>query len=231
MVANGLLSAFKGYLQTDAYSGYNGVTAKPEVTSVGCMAHARRKFDAVVKSLSKDSPRPEARLAYQALDYIRRLYRIEKAIKGKSAEERLRRRQTDSQEVLDEFAQWRDGHLEQAVVLGGQIEKAFGYLANQWVALTRFVEDERLNIDNNRAERHIRPIANGRKVWLFARSEQGAHASAAWYSIVETAKANDLEPYHYLRWLFAELPRYLENGLELDPLLPWNVSDEKIRAS
>ncbi len=108
--------------------------------------------------------------------------------------------------------------------------KAFTYLSNQWDKLTVFVQDERLHLDNNRAERHIRPIANGRKSWLFARSQKGAHASAAWYSIVETAKANGLEPYHYLKRLFTELPRYVQQGKSLDPLLPWNVTPEQIKA-
>ena len=85
-------------------------------------------------------------------------------------------------------------------------------------------------LDNNRAERHIRPIANGRKAWLFAKSEAGAHASAAWYSLVETAKANGLEPFHYLRWLFSELPLYLQQGRSLDLLLPWRVTPEQIKA-
>jgi len=144
--------------------------------------------------------------------------------------ERLHRRQTESQAVLDEFDQWRKRHLERAVAFGGALAKAFGYLGNQWASLIRFVEDERLQLDNNRAERHIRPIANGRKVWLFARSQRGAHASAAWYSIVETAKANGLEPYHYLRWLLTELPHYQQQGLALDALLPWNVMPEQIKA-
>jgi len=229
-VAMELLRRFRGYLQTDAYSGYFGVTGQAGVTAVGCMAHARRRFDAVLKSVGQYSDRPEALLARQALSYIRRLYQVEKAIKDQTPEQRLHRRQTDSQAILDEFAQWRDRHLGQALAYGGTIKKAFVYLNNQWQALTRFVEDERLQLDNNRAERHIRPIANGRKVWLFARSQRGAHASAAWYSIVETAKANGLEPYHYLRWLFTELPRYQAEGLALDPLLPWNVTNEQIGA-
>ena len=229
-VADGLLSGFKGYLQTDAYSGYNGIIARPGVTAVGCLAHARRRFDAVVKAHGRKSRRPEAELARQALAFFRRLYQIEKAIKGKSPEERLHRRQTESQAVLDEFAQWRDQHLERAAAYGGALAKAFGYLSSQWDKLTVFVQDERLQLDNNRAERHIRPIANGRKAWLFARSPKGAHASAAWYSIVETAKANGLEPYHYLKWLFSELPRFLQKGLALDPLLPWNVTPDQIKA-
>ena len=229
-VAKDLLSGHKGYLQTDAYAGYNIITSEPDVTAVGCMAHARRKFDAVAKSIGRHSTQPEAVLAREALSYIRRLYQIEKAIKGKSPSVRQHRRQTDSQAVLDEFDAWRKQHLERAAVLGGVVAKAFGYLNNQWASLIRFVEDERLHLDNNKAERHIRPIANGRKVWLFSKSQRGAHASAAWYSIVETAKANGLEPYHYLCWLFTELPRYLQQGLALDPLLPWSLTPEQINA-
>jgi transposase/uncharacterized coiled-coil protein SlyX len=225
-VASELLSGHKGYLQTDAYPGYNVITSAKDVTAVGCMAHARRKFDDVLKSVGRHSKQPAAVLAREALTYIRRLYQIEKAIKGKSSEVRLQRRQA----VLDEFDQWRKQHLERVGVIGGALAKAFGYLGNQWETLTRFVEDERLQLDNNKAERHIRPIANGRKVWLFAKSQRGAHASAAWYSIVETAKANGLEPYHYLCWLFSELPRYQKQGLALDPLLPWNVTPEQIKA-
>ena len=228
-VASELPSEHKGYLQTDAYSGYNIITSKPEVVGVGCMAHARRKFDAVVKSNGQHSQRPEAILAREALSYIQRLYKIEKAIKGKPSEERLCRRKSDSQALLDEFDAWRKQHLERASLLGGGVSKAFGYLNNQWTTLTRFVEDERLQLDNNKAERHIRPIANGRKVWLFSKSQRGAHASAAWYSIVETAKANGLEPYRYLSWLFTELPRYQQQGLALDPLLPWNLTPEQIK--
>jgi len=104
------------------------------------------------------------------------------------------------------------------------VAKAFVYLTKQWDKLVVCVLDERLEPDNNRAERHIPPIANGRKAWLFSKSENGAHASVGWYSMVETAKANGLEPYHYLRWLFCELPLYLQNNRPLEPLLPWNVT-------
>jgi len=228
-VAERLLSGFKGYLQTDAYAAYNGAVAQPEVMAVGCLAHARRRFDAVLKAIGQHSPRPEACLAREALGFIRRLYGIEKAIKGKSADERLARRQSDSQAVLDDFEAWWRQHLDHAASTGGTLAKAFTYLSNQWDKLTVFVQDERLQLDNNRAERHIRPIAQGRHAWLFARSQKGAHASAAWNSIVETAKANGLEPYHYLKSLFTELPSYLQQGRELDPLLPWNVTPEQIK--
>lgn len=228
-VAKALLSDHKGYLQTDAYSGYRPVTTQPAVTAVGCWAHARRRFDTVLKSVGQHSELPEAQLAREALTFIRRLYQIEKALKDKPPEARLHRRQSASQAVLDEFNRWRKQHLERVGTIGGSLVKAFTYLGNQWDTLTRFVEDERLQLDNNKAERHIRPIANGRKVWLFAKSQQGAHASAAWYSVVETAKANGLEPYHYLKWLFTELPRYQQQGLALAPLLPWNVTLDQIK--
>jgi transposase len=229
-VANGLFSGFKGYLQTDAYSGYSGVWAQAEVTPVGCWAHARRKFDAVLRSVGRHSQRHEAVLAREALEFIRRLYQIERESKGEAPAERLRRRQTDSQGVLEEMAAWREKHMAYATAIGGSLAKAFVYLTNQWEKLIVFVQDERLALDNNLAERHIRPIANGRKAWLFAKSEDGAHASAAWYSIVETAKANGLEPYHYLRWLFTNLPLYIQSGWPLDPLMPWNVTTEQINA-
>lgn len=229
-VATRLFPGFKGFLQTDAYSGYNAVSARIEVTSVGCWAHARRKYDAVLKSVGRNSQRTEAVLAREALGFIRRLYRIEREMKDQSPLARLRRRQTDSQSVLDELAVWRDQHLAYAAARGGSLAKAFTYLTNQWGHLVCFVQDERLRLDNNRAEQHIRPIAQGRRAWLFAKSEDGAHASAAWYSVVETAKANGLEPYHYLRWLFTELPRYLQQGRPLEPLLPWNVTSDQINA-
>jgi len=229
-VAQRLFGGFRGHLQTDAYSGYNGVWAQPGVTAVGCWSHARRKFDALLKALGRHSRRSEAVLAREALGWIQRLYRIEREIHGQPPEERLRRRQTDSQAVLEELAAWRDRHLGEAAAQGGALARAFSYLTHQWDKLGVFVHDPRLALDNNRAERHIRPIANGRKAWLFAKSEDGAHASAAWYSLVETAKANGLEPFHYLRWLFSELPLYLQQGRSLDLLLPWRVTPEQIKA-
>jgi hypothetical protein len=90
------------------------------------------------------------------------------------------------------------------------------------------VEDGRLQLDNNNAERHIRPIATGRKVWLFAQSEAGARATATWYSLIETARANGLEPYWYLRKIFEEMPIYLRDQKPVDDLLPWNVDTKEL---
>ena len=111
---------------------------------------------------------------------------------------------------------------------GGLLTTALTYLQQQWSGLVRFVEDPRLRIDNHLVERHARPIAVGRRVWLFCRSPAGAKAAAAWHSIVETAKANGIEPYWYLRHLFEQVPLCLQEERSVDHLLPWNLSPEQI---
>jgi transposase len=226
VVADSLFAGFAGYLQTDGYGGYNGVAGRDEVIQLGCWAHARRKFDAVIKASGQHSP--QAKLAQAALAFIRQLYAIEKALKGQSFEAIREKRQVESRAVLDQLHLWMERHLDAAALYGGALAKAFTYLRNQWPKLERFLEDGRLQLDNNRAERHIRPIAMGRKAWLFCQSQEGAHATAAWYSVVETAKANGWEPFHYLRWLFQEMPGYLQQGLPLDPLLPWIARPDQV---
>jgi hypothetical protein len=119
-------------------------------------------------------------------------------------------------------------HFAAAQTLGGAIAKAFVYLRNQFDKLCVYVTDGTLAIDNNKAENHIRPIALGRKNWLFATSTQGAKALANWYSVIETAKANGLDPFAYLRHLLAELPRYKAENRDIAPLMPWNVCLEAV---
>ncbi len=114
---------------------------------------------------------------------------------------------------------------------GGLLATAFTYIHNQWRKLTVFLQDGRLKLDNNRAERHIRPIAVGRKVWLFAKSEAGARATASWYSLVETAKANGIEPYWYLKKIFEEMPVYLRDDRPVTDLLPWNIDLDSVKLS
>ena len=106
---------------------------------------------------------------------------------------------------------------------GGKIATAFSYLHNQWSRLVCFLEDGRLELDNNSAERHFRPIAVGRKNWLFCNSEGGAKATAIWYSVITTAVANGWEPFHYLNLILSKIPVYLSEGCSLEPLLPWNL--------
>ena len=226
-VADELFANFSGYLQTDGYSGYNGVAARDNVIQLGCWSHVRRKLDAAIKSAGRHSP--QADLARAALTFIRQLYAIEKTVKGRPVEEIYRKRQDESKKVLDQLHEWKEAHLEEAAAHGGSIAKAFTYLHNQWPKLVRFLEDGRLQLDNNRAEGHIRPIAVGRKNWLFCQSQEGAHATAAWYSVVETAKANGWDPFHYLHFLFKEAPKYLQQNRSLDPLLPWNIRQEDVQ--
>ncbi len=159
---------------------------------------------------------------------IRELYHIDKQGKEKPPDERRQYRQKIVKPHLDNIRSWIDVSQVRALSYGGLLSSAFTYIHNQWPKLIVFVEDGRLQLDNNNAERHIRPIATGRKVWLFAQSEAGAKATATWYSLVETAKANGLEPYWYLRKVFEEMPVYLRDEKPVDDLLPWNVNAKEL---
>jgi transposase len=215
-----LLEGFSGYLQSDALGSYEAA-ASEAVTLIACWAHARRKFDAVLKGAGKHKPPP---LAVQAMNYIRRLYHIDGEVKGQSPEARHAHRQAHSRPLLAEMRAWLDDHLAAALGAGGLLATAFLYLHNQWSKLVRVLDDGRLGLDNNPAERPFRPIAVGRKNWLFCHSEDGARATAIWYSVVATAQANGWEPYHYLRRVLSDIPRFLQEGRSLEPLLPWNLT-------
>jgi len=214
-----LIEGFSGHLQCDALGSYT-VAAGEAVILVGCWTHVRRKFDAVIKSAPKHKPPP---LAVQAMTFIRRLYQIDAEVKGRPPDERLAHRRQHSQPLIDEMRRWLDQHLTAAQVAGGQLASAFIYLLNQWPRLLHFLQDGRLCLDNNPAERPFRPVAVGRKNWLFCHSERGAHATAIWYSVVATAQANGWEPYHYLRRVLADIPVFLQQDRSLEPLLPWNL--------
>lgn len=224
----GLLDGFEGYLQADGYEAYAVAVARhPGITLVGCFAHARRKFDEAVKA--QKTPKPGK--AHQGLAYIRRLYAIEKRLREghASAEEIYRARQEQAKPVLEEIRAWLDRSLPQ-VPPKSLLGKALGYLHHQWDKLTRYLDDGRLDIDNNAVERAIRPFVIGRKNWLFADTPQGATASANLYSLIETAKLSGHEPYHYLRHVFTELPK--ATTLEqVDALLPWNLDARKLTRS
>lgn len=218
-----LFEGYSGYLQTDGYKGYGAVcAANPEIRRVGCMAHARRKFDEALKAQEHGTQRSKvAKLlsrAQQGLSYIRRLYRIEKKIRNRSAEERQAARQERAQPILNEMKEWLTESKKQVPPrsLTGQ---ALGYLSDQWEFLIRYVEDGRLEIDNNLIENAIRPFVLGRKNWLFSATVRGAESSANIYSLIETAKANRLEPYRYLCHVLAELPK-AQSLEEIEALMP-----------
>jgi len=130
---------------------------------------------------------------------------------------------------LEKIREWMLKNQARALGRGGLLASAFTYLYNQWKKLTVFLEDPYLELDNNKAERHIRPVAIGRKTWLFAKSEAGARATAIWYSVIETARANGLEPYWYLRKIFEEMPLYLRDGKSVVALLPWNINSDELK--
>jgi len=211
------LSGFKGYLQVDGYSGYDML---PDVTLVGCWAHVRRKFNDALNVLPADK-RASPSTALEGLNFCNELFAIERDLSDVGPEERYRARLERSRPVLDAFSAWlktqSSGVLPQSLL--GQ---AIKYCQSQWSKLERFLLDGRLEIDNNRCERSVKPFVIGRKGWLFCNTPKGARASAIAYSIVETAKENGLIPFEYLRYLFERLPN-LGDG-DLDELLPWSES-------
>jgi transposase len=157
-----------------------------------------------------------------AINYIAKLYAIEKQAKDSSSEARRQLRQGKSVPILNSLREWLDKTLH-STVPKGLLGTARGYLNKNCEKFIRYTEGEDLNIDNNLAENAIRSFIIGRKNWLFSATPRGAHASASIYNLIETAKANGLELYAYLREVFTKLPRILDDE-ELQALLLWNVS-------
>ena len=223
-VATRLLDGFKGYLQTDGYDGYNAVVASNHLIHVGCMAHARRRFHDAVKAQGRNKTRGKA---HRGLALIQKLYRIEKQARNLTPEKRQAYRDRHARPILDEMRSWLDQAVGQLPPMSAT-GKALHYLHNEWPRLIRYLDDGRLEIDNNAAENAIRPFVIGRKNWLFSDSVRGVKASANLYSLIETAKANGLEPYAYLRYLFTELPK-AETVDAIETLLPGNLDTDQIK--
>jgi len=218
-----LLDEYKGYLQSDAYGGYNAAARRDGIIHVGCLDHARRRFVEAVKAQHKLAGN-ERGLAPEALLIIRQLYRIEKLARDAkmSAEQRHKLRQEKARPIWDELRTWLEANRN-ATPPQSLTGKAIGYLADEWPKLVRYLEDGRIEISNVLCENAIRPFVVGRKAWLFSDTPKGATASARLYGLVETAKANGLEPFAYLRQVFTLLPQ--ANTLEdIEALLPWNIA-------
>jgi len=215
-----LLGDYAGYLQTDGYEGYNKVCRDNGITQLSCWAHVRRKFDEALKSQTNHKKRKTS-LANQALQRIQLLYKIEKEIKHLTPEARQLMRQEKAEPILKGLREWLDQHLP-VVVKQSAIGKAMHYLHKQWPKLIVYTQDGLLHIDNNLCENAIRPFVIGRKNSLFSDSVRGAKASANLYSLIETAKANGVEPYGYLKRVFTELPQAtcLE---DIEALLPYTI--------
>ncbi|PAV31081.1 IS66 family transposase [Virgibacillus profundi] len=212
------LEDFQGYLHVDGYAGYHKVS---DVTLVGCWAHARRKFTDALKALP-ESAGTSAVKAKEGLAFCNQLFAIERELKEVSLKERYEIRLERSQPVLEAFSAWLREQTPR-VLPKSALGLAIKYCRNQWDKLEAFLQDGRLEIDNNRGERSIKPFVIGRKNWLFSNTQKGAESSAIIYSIVETAKENGLNPFHYLKYLFEELPNMdTTDKTKLDQLLPWS---------
>jgi len=216
-----LFNGFTGYMQTDGYPGYNSVANKEGVTQLGCWAHVRRKFADIIKSGVSDEV--SKKYAQELITMVAGLYKIEKDIKDDPPNTKKFIREQKSALIIEIIKEWHESNFLKAQSLGGAIARAFIYLNNQFAKLSIYLEDGRLSIDNNKAENHVRPIAVGRKNWLFASSTKGATALCNWYSVIETAKANGLDPYAYLCHVLTLLPIYQHEGKDIEDLLPWNT--------
>ncbi len=224
-VAAALLKNYAGYLQTDGYAGYREVCRSKDIIGLGCLAHARRKFTDASKALSKNAQQKKSTRVHKALTFIERLYQVERGQKNATADERLLARQTLARPVLHRFKAWLD---RQSIPPQSLLGKAISYTLNEWPRLIVYLEDGRLNVDNNLVENAIRPFAVGRKSWLFSASQAGATASANLYSLVCSARANGLNEYAYLKYVFTHLPA-IHCDEDLDALLPWNLTDARLK--
>lgn len=218
-----LLESYRGYVMTDDYAVYNALALQPGVERLACMAHARRKFVEAQKVQSKG----KTGRADIALTMINKLYGAERELKDGSDDQRFIGHQEKSLPILAQLKSWLDKTQSQVTpqsVLG----KAVNYLASNWSRLERYAEAGFLPIDNNAAERAIKPFVIGRKAWLFSDTPKGATASAQIYSLVETAKVNGQEPYTWLRHVLERLP-LAQSVADYEALLPWNCSPEMPR--
>lgn len=217
------LAGFKGYLQTDGYSGYDWSDNLPQVVRLGCMAHGRRPF-AELQKLAKNKP---TGLAYQALEMIGVLYHIESQIKNKTLEERYQARQEHAKPQLDKIHAWLIQYIKSAPPKG-KLGQGMQYLLNHWSKLIRYIDDGRLHIDNNFIENNIRPFKLGKKNWLFAGNPRGAKAGAIFYSILITAKENGFNEHAYLTFIFNRI-RFCTTEEDYRRLLPDYLTAEEIQ--
>ena len=222
------LEGFTGIVVSDAFSAYHAVDRKQDVPirNTNCWAHARRSFADALKGAKKSVPSKQAlkkSVAYQALDRIASLYALEDEWKELSPEERYVRRQEQSKPLVEAYFAWVNA-IEPETVGSEKARDGLRYSKNQERYLRVFLEDGKVPIDNSACERAIRPFCVGRNNWHIFDTVHGAGASATVYSLVETAKANRLKPYEYLKYLLTEIPKHMEDADSsfLEDLLPWS---------
>jgi transposase len=217
------LSDYHGFLQSDGYKGYeSALKGNKDIIHVGCLAHARREFFNAVKASKK------AGSANIAIKKIAGIYHKENELKDLELEKDifLERRRTEVKPLLDDFKEWLDDKA-QKVRPSSDTGKAIIYTLGQWNKIIKYLDCADLTPDNNAAERSIKPFVVGRKNWLFSGSPTGANASALLFSLIETAKANDLNPYGYLKWIFEETP-LIKSDNEFEKFLPRNCDRVRI---
>lgn len=208
------LNDFKGILQADGYAGFDRLYASGEIYEAACWAHVRRKFFDL--HALHASP-----VALEAVNRIGALYKIESGIRGKPPDDRRRIRQLHTQPLVHELKAWFEQTLLR-LSKKSELAVAIRYALTRWLALTRFVDDGRIEVDNNAAERALRCVALGRKNFLFAGSDAGGERAAAVYSLIGTAKLNGLDPEAYLRCVIAHINEH--RITKVTELLPWNVA-------
>jgi len=218
-IARDLLQGFHGYLITDAYSGYEKVS---DIKRSLCWAHVRRYYIDSIPLDNNGKEIPGSKGA-QGREYISCLFKIESELANLPYEERKKKRQEASQPLLDAFWSWVE-ETSAMKTTNELLTKALNYSINQRKYLETFLEDGRLPISNNLCEANIKPYATARRAWLFADTPKGARANAILYTLVESARANGLDVYEYLKYLLTEMPNncHLEQPEILDHYLPWS---------
>ena len=218
------LDGFTGHLECDAYGGYHKVDKiSDDINVCSCWAHCRRYFSDAVKAYGEKKAGVKNTLAYTALEKIGAIYALENKYKDLSAEERKKRRQTAIKRKVDEFFAWAKEHYSDTG-MKDLTSRGLSYCINNEKYLRRFLEDGEIPIDNSATERAIRPFTVFRKTWKLIDTPSGADASAVMYSIVESAKANNIKVYDYFKLLLEEIPKHMDDtNLDfIDELLPWS---------
>ncbi len=220
-VPSRLLQDYRGYLMTDGYEGYGKIARSDGIEHLVCWAHVRRRF----VEAARVQPKGKRGRADEAVNLIGKLYKIERECKDGTEAQRLQARQQHSIPALNALQAWMTQTMP-GLAPSSALGTALAYMKKYWGRLNRYTERGDLPIDNNRCENSIRPFVTGRKGWLFSDTPAGAHASAIIYSLVQTAKANGVEPYIWLRRVLSALPA-AQTVEQMEALLPWNMPELK----